>query len=894
MTAVGNNALNTRTTLTAAGKTYAYYSLSKAAAQLGDISRLPFSMKVLLENLLRFEDGKTVTRADIQALVDWQKERSSTKEIQYRPARVLMQDFTGVPAVVDLAAMRDAMAKLGGNATRINPQVPVHLVIDHSVMVDAFGTPQSFAENVALEYHRNMERYEFLKWGSKAFDNFEVVPPGTGICHQVNLEYISRGVWSSADPSGELVAYPDTLVGTDSHTTMVNGLGVLGWGVGGIEAEAAMLGQPVSMLIPEVVGFHLTGALREGITATDLVLTVTQMLRARGVVGRFVEFYGAGVSALSVADRATIANMAPEYGATCGFFPVDGKTLDYMRLTGRSEDRIALTEAYAKAQGLWLEPGAYHEPLFTDTLALDMDCVEPSLAGPKRPQDKVPLSRVDEEFVANFTKEYGHTLAELEQRHPCAGDPNVPDIGHGDVVIAAITSCTNTSNPAVLIAAGLVARKARAKGLDSKPWVKTSLAPGSQVVTDYLDRAGLSEDLNAIGFDLVGYGCTTCIGNSGPLPEPISAAIARHDLVAASVLSGNRNFEGRVSPDVRANYLASPPLVVAYALKGTVAGDMIEEPLGLGSDGQPVFLKDVWPTNDEVRLLIDAHVHGDMFRARYADVYKGDDQWRSIPVAGGETYAWSAGSTYIQNPPYFEGMTMTPVPPSDITDARPLAIFGDSITTDHISPAGAIKVDSPAGTYLAGHQVARADFNSYGARRGNHEVMMRGTFANIRIKNRMIPGTEGGLTRHIPSGEILPIYDAAMRYKEEAIPLVVVAGQEYGTGSSRDWAAKGTNLLGVRAVIAETYERIHRSNLVGMGVVPLQFVGDVPIFEGTETFTITGIADLQPRQEIEVRVTKADGSAFAFTARVRIDTLNELEYFRAGGILHYVLRKLAA
>jgi len=894
MTAVGHDTLKTRTELQVGPKRYAYYSLAKAAAQLGDVSRLPFSMKVLLENLLRFEDGKTVTRADIQALVDWQKERSSTKEIQYRPARVLMQDFTGVPAVVDLAAMRDAMANLGGNPKRINPLVPVHLVIDHSVMVDAFGTPQSFAQNVELEYHRNMERYEFLKWGSKAFDNFEVVPPGTGICHQVNLEYISRGVWSSADPSGETVAYPDTLVGTDSHTTMVNGLGVLGWGVGGIEAEAAMLGQPVSMLIPEVVGFHLTGSLQEGITATDLVLTVTQMLRARGVVGRFVEFYGEGVSALSVADRATIANMAPEYGATCGFFPVDGKTLDYMRLTGRSDDQIALTEAYAKAQGLWLEPGAYHEPLFTDTLELDMDSVEPSLAGPKRPQDKVPLSRVDEEFVANFTREYGHALAELEQRHPVAGDAAVPDIGHGDVVIAAITSCTNTSNPAVLIAAGLVARKARALGLDSKPWVKTSLAPGSQVVTDYLDRAGLSEDLNAIGFALVGYGCTTCIGNSGPLPEPISAAIAKHDLVAASVLSGNRNFEGRVSPDVRANYLASPPLVVAYALKGTVAGDMIEEPLGLGSDGEPVFLKDVWPTNDEVRRLIDAHVHGDLFRARYADVYKGDARWRSIPVAGGETYAWSAGSTYIQNPPYFEGMTMTPTPPSDILSARSLAIFGDSITTDHISPAGAIKLDSPAGAYLSERQVAKGDFNSYGARRGNHEVMMRGTFANIRIKNRMIPGTEGGLTRHIPTGETLPIYDAAMRYKEAGTPLVIVAGKEYGTGSSRDWAAKGTNLLGVRAVIAETYERIHRSNLVGMGVVPLQFVGEVPIFDGTESFTITGIADLQPRQELQVQVAKADGTQFAFTARVRIDTLNELEYFRAGGILHYVLRKLAA
>jgi aconitate hydratase len=906
MTAVGHDSLNTRSILDVNGKSYAYYSLSKAAAQLGDVSRLPFSMKVLLENLLRFEDGKTVTREDIQALVDWQDAPANpSREIQYRPARVLMQDFTGVPAVVDLAAMRDAMAALGGDAQKINPLVPVHLVIDHSVMVDEFGTPQSFARNVELEYQRNMERYEFLKWGSKAFRNFEVVPPGTGICHQVNLEYIARGVWSSPQViegaavgmvSGSLpeVAYPDTLVGTDSHTTMVNGLGVLGWGVGGIEAEAAMLGQPVSMLIPEVVGFHLTGSLQEGITATDLVLTVTQMLRAKGVVGRFVEFYGPGVAALSLADRATIANMAPEYGATCGFFPIDGKTIDYMRLTGRSEEQIALTEAYAKAQGLWLEPGVIHEPVFTDTLELDMDSVEPSLAGPKRPQDKVPLSRVDEEFIANFTKEYGHTLAELETRVPVPGAADVPDLGHGDVVIAAITSCTNTSNPAVLIAAGLVARKAREKGLDSKPWVKTSLAPGSQVVTDYLDRAGLSEDLNAIGFDLVGYGCTTCIGNSGPLPEPISAAINKNDLVAASVLSGNRNFEGRVSPDVRANYLASPPLVVAYALKGTVAGDMIEEPIGTGSDGAPVFLKDIWPSNEEVRTLIDAHVHGDMFRARYGDVYKGDEKWQSIPVAGGATYAWSSASTYIQNPPYFEGLSMTATPTLDIHSARPLAIFGDSITTDHISPAGAIKADSPAGTYLSEHQVDRTDFNSYGARRGNHEVMMRGTFANIRIRNRMTPGIEGGVTRHVPTGETMPIYDAAMRYKAEGTPLVVIAGKEYGTGSSRDWAAKGTNLLGVRAVIAETYERIHRSNLVGMGVLPLQFVGEPPQFDGSETFTVTGIGDLKPRQEVEVEVGLSDGSQSSFTARVRIDTLNELEYFRAGGILHYVLRKLAA
>ncbi|MBV9285998.1 MAG: aconitate hydratase AcnA, partial [Acidimicrobiia bacterium] len=679
----------------------------------------------------------------------------------------------------------------------------------------------------------------------------------------------------------------------------------LGWGVGGIEAEAAMLGQPVSMLIPEVVGFKLTGALAEGITATDLVLTVTQMLRQKGVVGRFVEFYGEGVSALSVADRATIANMAPEYGATCGFFPIDAKTIDYLRLTGRPDEQVALTEAYARAQGLWLEPGHMHEPVFTDTLELDMGSVEPSLAGPKRPQDKVPLARVDEEFVANFTREYGHALAELGQRFPVAapakgeeegpeGDAPPADLGHGDVVIAAITSCTNTSNPAVLVAAGLVARKAREKGLARKPWVKTSLAPGSKVVTDYLVKSGLQADLDALGFNLAGYGCTTCIGNSGPLPAPVSEAINKNDLVAASVLSGNRNFEGRVSPDVRANYLASPPLVVAYALKGTVTEDMIEDPLGTGSDGAPVYLKDVWPSNEEVRRLIDTYVHGDMFRARYADVYQGDSQWRAIPVAGGETYAWSAGSTYIQNPPYFEGMSMTPVPPTDIVAARPLAIFGDSITTDHISPAGAIKADSPAGKYLSEHQVSRADFNSYGARRGNHEVMMRGTFANIRIRNKMTPGIEGGVTRYVPTGEVMPIYDAAMLYKASATPLVVIAGKEYGTGSSRDWAAKGTNLLGVRAVIAETYERIHRSNLVGMGVLPLQFLGEPPELDGSETFGVAGIASVTPRQEIEVEVTRADGSTFAVPVRVRIDTLNELEYFRHGGILHYVLRNLAA
>jgi aconitate hydratase len=908
MTAIGHDSLSTRSTLQVGGRSYAYYSLAKAAGQLGDVSRLPFSMKVLLENLLRFEDGTTVTRDDIQAIVDWLQDKGATsKEIQYRPARVLMQDFTGVPCVVDLAAMRDAITKLGGDPARINPQVPVHLVIDHSVMVDEFGSPKAYEQNMALEYQRNIERYQFLKWGSSAFSNFKVVPPGTGICHQVNLEHIARAIWSSPDPSGEEVAYPDTLVGTDSHTTMVNGLGVLGWGVGGIEAEAAMLGQPVSMLIPEVVGFKLTGALAEGITATDLVLTVTQMLRKKGVVGRFVEFYGPGVSELSLADRATIANMAPEYGATCGFFGIDEKTLDYLRLTGRPEDEIALVEAYAKEQGLWLTRGMA-DPVFTDTLQLDMGSVQPSLAGPKRPQDKVLLSEVDEEFRRTFTTEYGHPAEQLSERVPVEngggliagllGKKAAHDLGHGDVVIAAITSCTNTSNPSVLVAAGLVARKAREKGLDRKPWVKTSLAPGSQVVTDYLERAGLQEDLNAIGFDLVGYGCTTCIGNSGPLPEPISKAINANDLVAASVLSGNRNFEGRVSPDVRANYLASPPLVVAYALKGTVTEDMVEAPIGQGSDGQDVYLRDIWPSNAEVRSLIDQFVNADMFKARYADVYKGDESWQAVDVTGGDTYAWDAGSTYIQNPPYFEGMSMTAAGLTDIVGARALAVFGDSITTDHISPAGSIKLDSPAGTYLTSHGVTRGDFNSYGARRGNHEVMMRGTFANIRIKNAMTPGIEGGVTRHVPTGEVMPIYDAAMRYKEAGTPLVVIAGKEYGTGSSRDWAAKGTNLLGVRAVIAETYERIHRSNLVGMGVLPLQFLAGQDRqslgLTGDETFTVTGVADLQPRQEIDVQVERADGSTTSFRARVRIDTLNELEYFRAGGILHYVLRRLAA
>src|SRR5512139_115604 len=891
MIPTGQDSLNTRSTLEVGGKKYAYYSLEKAGAVLGDVSRLPFSMKVLLENLLRFDDGVTVTRDDLQCMVDWQKERRINREIQYRPARVLMQDFTGVPAVVDLAAMRDAMKGLGGDPQKINPLVPVHLVIDHSVMVDEFGTPRSFAKNVELEYQRNAERYEFLKWGSQAFDNFKVVPPGTGICHQVNLENIAQTIWSSVDQTGDEVAYPDTLVGTDSHTTMVNGLGVLGWGVGGIEAEAAMLGQPVSMLIPEVVGFRLSGELMEGITATDLVLTVTQMLRAKGVVGRFVEFFGPGLDALSLADRATIANMAPEYGATCGFFPIDERTIDYLKLTGRDDSRIELVRAYAKAQGMWRDAST-PDPVFTDTLELDVASVEPSLAGPKRPQDRVRLSDVDELFNAELAGTY---KKECDGRVAVDGEQFT--IGNGDVMIAAITSCTNTSNPSVLVAAGLVARKASALGLALKPWVKTSLAPGSQVVTDYLNASGLSEDLDAIGFNLVGYGCTTCIGNSGPLAPSISKAINENDLVAASVLSGNRNFEGRVSPDCRANYLASPPLVVAYSLFGTVTKDITKSPIGKDQNGNDVMLADIWPSNDEVRSLIDLHVHSDMFRSRYADVYHGDERWRAIDVAGGDTYNWPAESTYIQNPPYFTGMTMTPKPLTDIKGARPLAIFGDSITTDHISPAGSIKLDSPAGSYLIDKGVPRAEFNSYGARRGNHEVMMRGTFANIRIRNRMLDNVEGGMTRYAPTGETMPIYDAAMKYQADGTPLVVVGGKEYGTGSSRDWAAKGTILLGVRAVLAESFERIHRSNLVGMGVLPLQFADGESAatyqLDGSETFSISGVAAIEPRQDVTVKVTREGGEVFDIIARCRIDTYNELEYYRSGGILQFVLRNLA-
>lgn len=890
MTTTGNDTLGTRSTLSVGDKEYAYYSLDKAAAKLGDVSRLPFSMKVLLENLLRFEDGGfTVSKDDVQALVDWQKDPHSNREIQYRPARVLLQDFTGVPCVVDLAAMRDAIATLGGDTTKINPLVPVHLVIDHSVMVDEFGHPKAFEQNVEIEYYRNGERYDFLKWGSKSLSNFKAVPPGTGICHQVNLEHIAQAVWSSEDASGETVAYPDTCVGTDSHTTMINGLGVLGWGVGGIEAEAAMLGQPVSMLIPEVVGFKFTGKLKEGVTATDLVLTATQMLRERGVVGRFVEYFGPGLASLSLADRATLANMAPEYGATCGFFGVDDKTLDYMRLTGRSEENIALVEAYAKTQGLWIVEGAA-DPIFTDTLELDLGSVVPSLAGPKRPQDRVSLPEVDDVFNADMA----NTYKKAQTRVPVEGKDF--DIGDGDVTIAAITSCTNTSNPGVLVAAGLVAKKADALGLKPKPWVKTSLAPGSQVVTDYLEKAGLQKHLDNIGFNLVGYGCTTCIGNSGPLAEPISKAINENGLVAAAVISGNRNFEGRVSPDVRANFLASPPLVVAYALKGTVIEDFTTTPIGQDQSGNDVFLKDIWPTNQEVAETVQGAVDRDMFEARYAHVYKGDEHWQKISVEGSDTYQWRAGSTYVANPPYFEGMTMTPAPVSDIVNAKPLAILGDSITTDHISPAGSIKADSPAGKWLMEHQVSKADFNSYGARRGHHDVMMRGTFANIRIKNEMVPGIEGGMSRY--GAEVMPIYDAAMRHKADGTPLVVIAGKEYGTGSSRDWAAKGTNLLGVRAVIVESFERIHRSNLVGMGVLPLQFLEgqsrETLGLTGDDQFTITGVADLKPRQTVTVNVTRADGSTFSFDTLCRIDTANEVEYYMNGGILHYVLRKLAA
>ena len=887
------DSLKTRRELTVGDKTYVYYSLPAAEeAGLAGVSRLPASMKVLLENLLRNEDGDTVGADDLKALAAWLDNKGAVEhEISFRPARVLMQDFTGVPAVVDLAAMRDAMTKLGADPEKINPLNPVDLVIDHSVMVDHFGTSKAFGENVEREYERNIERYRFLRWGSSAFNNFRVVPPGTGICHQVNLEYLAQTVWTG-DEDGAALAYPDTVVGTDSHTTMINGLAVLGWGVGGIEAEAAMLGQPIPMLIPEVIGFRLDGEMPEGATATDLVLTVTQMLRKKGVVGKFVEFFGPGLAGLTLEDQATIANMAPEYGATCGFFPVTRATVDYLRATGRDSARVDLVEAYAKAQGLWSEPGDA-EPVFTDTLELDLGSVLPSLAGPKRPQDRVLLSDAASEFRAALGKEFG--------REPGAPRAAVKgesyDLGDGDVVIAAITSCTTTSNPSVLIAAGLVAKKAVEKGLKVKPWVKTSLAPGSQVVTDYLKAAGLTKSLDALGFNLVGYGCTTCIGNSGPLPEAISETIQSTDLVACSVLSGNRNFEGRVNPDTRANYLASPPLVVAYALAGNMLIDLANDPIGEGKDGKPVYLKDIWPTSAEVAELQRKHVTQKMFATRYSDVFKGDKNWQGIKVAGGQTYAWDVGSTYVQNPPYFQDMKMEPEPVTDVIEARILGVFGDSITTDHISPAGSIKASSPAGVYLRERQVPTTEFNSYGARRGNHEVMMRGTFANIRIRNRITPEIEGGVTRHFPSGDTMAIYDAAMRYQAEGRPMVIFAGKEYGTGSSRDWAAKGTKLLGVRAVIAESFERIHRSNLVGMGVLPLQFIQDgwqKLNLTGEEIVSIRGLSDLSPRRQLTVELYRAgDGRIARFPVRCRIDTPTELEYFRNGGVLNYVLRNLA-
>ncbi|WNZ80228.1 aconitate hydratase AcnA [Pseudomonas sp. P105] len=906
------DSLKTLKTLQVDARIYHYFSLPDAARSLGDLDRLPMSLKVLLENLLRWEDEKTVTGTDLKALAGWLKERRSDREIQYRPARVLMQDFTGVPAVVDLAAMRAAMEKAGGDPQRINPLSPVDLVIDHSVMVDNFASSQAFEQNVDIEMQRNGERYAFLRWGQSAFDNFSVVPPGTGICHQVNLEYLGRTVWTKEE-DGRTYAFPDTLVGTDSHTTMINGLGVLGWGVGGIEAEAAMLGQPVSMLIPEVIGFKLIGKLREGITATDLVLTVTQMLRKKGVVGKFVEFYGDGLADLPLADRATIANMAPEYGATCGFFPVDDVTLDYLRLSGRPTETVKLVEAYCKAQGLWRLPG--QEPVFTDTLELDMGSVEASLAGPKRPQDRVSLPNVGQAFsdflglnVKPTSKEEGRLESEGGGGVAVGNADQVGEseyefegrthrLKNGAVVIAAITSCTNTSNPSVMMAAGLLAKKAVEKGLTRKPWVKSSLAPGSKVVTDYYKAAGLTEYLDKLGFDLVGYGCTTCIGNSGPLPEPIEKAIQSADLTVASVLSGNRNFEGRVHPLVKTNWLASPPLVVAYALAGTVRIDISSEPLGNDRDGNPVYLRDIWPSSQEVANAV-TQVDTSMFHKEYAAVFAGDEQWQAIEVPQAATYVWQSDSTYIQHPPFFENISGPPPAINNVEGARILALLGDSVTTDHISPAGNIKTDSPAGRYLREQGVEPRDFNSYGSRRGNHQVMMRGTFANIRIRNEMLGGEEGGNTIYIPSGEKMPIYDAAMLYQAMGTPLVVIAGQEYGTGSSRDWAAKGTNLLGVKAVIAESFERIHRSNLVGMGVLPLQFKLDQNRkslnLTGKETLDILGLSDVEltPRMNLPLIITREDGRQERIEVLCRIDTLNEVEYFKAGGILHYVLRQL--
>jgi aconitate hydratase len=907
----------TRAQLDVNGKSYTYFSLPTLGKRF-DLSKLPYSMKILLENLLRQEAGGiTVGKDHNEAVAQWDCKAEPDTEIAFMPARVVLQDFTGVPCVVDLAAMRDAVGKLGGNPSQINPLIPSELVIDHSVQVDVYGRADALELNGKIEFERNMERYSFLRWGQKSLENFKVVPPNTGIVHQVNLENLARVVMGR-EVNGVLQAFPDTVFGTDSHTTMINGIGVLGWGVGGIEAEAAMLGQPSSMLIPQVVGFKLTGKLPEGATATDLVLTVTQMLRSLGVVGKFVEFFGEGLQTLPLADRATIANMAPEYGATCGIFPIDAEAVNYLRLSGRSEEQIALVEAYAKAQGLWHDANS-PQASYSATLELDLAEIKPSLAGPKRPQDRVLLSGMKENFHANLegmsanrpprkteVKRMDAEGADQPQAEHLAAKPKSKirlqdqdcELNDGSVVIAAITSCTNTSNPAVMLGAGLLARNAARLGLKAKPWVKTSLGPGSLVVTDYLKKAGVMADLEKLGFFVVGYGCTTCIGNSGPLPDEVSRGIAENDLVVASVLSGNRNFEGRVHSEVKMNYLASPPLVVAYALAGTVTRDLTTDPLGTDKNGEPVYLKDIWPTNREVREAVDGAITPEMFKSRYGQVFEGDERWRAIDVTGGRTYSFSASSTYVQNPPYFQDMTMTPAPVRDIKEARALALFGDSITTDHISPAGSIKPASPAGEYLQAHQVALKDFNSYGSRRGNHEVMMRGTFANIRIKNRMTPGIEGGVTRFVPSGEQMPIYDAAMRYKAEGTPLVVLAGKEYGTGSSRDWAAKGTILLGVRCVIAESFERIHRSNLVGMGVLPLQFKDTDTIdslgLTGDEQFDIVGLAGLQPRQDVAVNFTRADGSTGSFTALCRIDTYNELEYFRNGGNLHYLLRNLAA
>ena len=895
MTSIGHDTLKTRRTLNVEGKAYDYYSLPEAAKTLGDFSRLPVSLKVLLENTLRFEDGRSYTTADAKAIVEWLEKGSSSKEVPFKPARILLQDFTGVPAVVDLAAMRDGLTRLGGNPAKVNPLVPVDLVIDHSVQIDVFGTAAALQTNVDIEFERNEERYKFLRWGQDAFDNFRVVPPGTGICHQVNLEYLGQCVWTSTN-GGTNFAYPDTLYGTDSHTTMVNGLGILGWGVGGIEAEAAMLGQPIAMLIPDVIGFRLTGKTKEGITATDVVLTVTQMLRRKGVVGKFVEFYGPGLDDLGLPDRATIGNMAPEYGATCGFFPVDKVALDYLRLSGRDTHRIALVEAYLRAQGMFREPGQ-PDPVFTDTLELDLSTVEPSMAGPKRPQDRVALKDISSSFAAELTKGLGVPANEAGVSVKVEGKNY--ELTHGDIVIAAITSCTNTSNPSVLVAAGLVARKAHAKGLRPKPWVKTSLAPGSQVVTEYLDKSGLTADLDAIGFNTVGYGCTTCIGNSGPLDDAIVDAIEDNRLVGTAVISGNRNFEGRVHANVRANYLASPPLVVAYALLGKVTVDITTEPLGIGNDGNPVYLRDVWPTNKEIADIVASSLSRDQFLKRYGEVSKGPKQWQAIEVeAGAATYRWNDSSTYVKNPPYFDGITMEPKPVGDILGARVLAELGDSITTDHISPAGNIRKVSPAGEYLGERQVQQKDFNSYGARRGNHEIMMRGTFANIRIRNEMLTNVEGGMTRHLPSGEQMPIYDAAMKYKAEGVPLVIFGGKEYGTGSSRDWAAKGTFLLGVKAVIVESFERIHRSNLVGMGVLPLTFKEGMDRktlgLTGDEIVDIVGLDDIKARMDLSLVIHRSNGVVDTVPVTCRIDTVDEVGYYQHGGILQYVLRQMAA